>query len=75
MCQSNTLGQKKLASISPIQDYPIIPSMFIKAGVAQISNKENPILFQQISKVFQTKITSPLNPSYIKMFPIISLNL
>ena len=32
-------GQKKLPSISPFQDYPIILKTFIKADVTKMSNK------------------------------------
>ena len=44
--------QKKLASISPFQDYSIIPRTFIYAGVARISNKF-PNKIQFISNKFQ----------------------
>ena len=72
VCQPNTLGTEAgiyqsfsgllsvllRTTISPFQDYPIIPGTFVAAGVTQISKKfpiENPIHFQQVSKLFQTK--------------------
>ena len=51
-CQPYTLGQKKLASIIPFQDNPIIPRTFIEASVAHVSNKF-PNKLQSISNKFQ----------------------
>ena len=52
------LRQKKLASISPFQDYSLFQELLFKLVLQQISNKyptKNPIDFQQVSKLFPTK--------------------
>ena len=73
-------GQKHLSvlsrtTVSPFQDYPIIPRIFIQAGVAHIFYKF-PNKIQFISKSFKTissQITTPLlknfNLSYVKKTP------
>ena len=72
------LGQKKMAFISPFQDYPIIPTTFMEAGVTQIS-KENPILFQKVSKLFRVPLShntvEQLQPKQSKNIPLKSQNL
>ena len=55
-------GQKKVASISPFQNYPVIPRIFIEASVAQffsINFQKNPIHFPTSFQNFPTKSQVP----------------
>ena len=70
MTRGPTHGQKKLASISHFQDYPIIPRTFIKASVAPMSQKfptNFPKISQQISKQFTSlkRMSKYLKTSFI----------
>ena len=52
--------QKRLASISPFQDYPIITRTLIQAGVASSKLKKNLNTFPTSFQTISNKITCPV---------------
>ena len=59
MWQPNTLGQKKLTSISPCQDYPIIPRILFKLVLLKFSTN-----FRRKSKTISNKFQNYFKPNH-----------